>query len=104
VWLENPQNPSALVCVIVFVPSGARVLRDHTNHVLVWLPLCTRGKEAHGVLVRSSIVKTAGSIQEEAESGAPLECGEGPRLSTELLDQVLGPHVGFPLHRSTNED
>jgi hypothetical protein len=39
-----------------------------------------------------------------AESGAPLARGEGPRLSTELLDVVLGPRVGFPLRRGTNED
>jgi hypothetical protein len=30
-------------------------------------------------------VKTAGSVREEAESGAALARGEGPRLSTELL-------------------
>jgi hypothetical protein len=46
----------------------------------------------------------AGSIQEEAGSKAPLVCGEGLRLSTELPIPVLGPLVGFPLRRGTNED
>jgi hypothetical protein len=49
-------------------------------------------------------VKTAGSVREEAGSGAPLAREEGLRLSTELLDRVLGPRVGFPLHRDTNEN
>jgi hypothetical protein len=30
--------------------------------------------------------------------------GEGPRLSTELPVPVIGPRVGFPLRRGTNED
>jgi hypothetical protein len=50
------------------------------------------------------MVKMMGSIREEAESEAPLACEEGTRLSTELLDRVLGSHMGFPLRRSTNED
>jgi hypothetical protein len=45
-----------------------------------------------------------GSVREEAGSEAPLARGEDPRLSTELLDQVLDPHVGFPLRRGTIED
>ena len=31
---------------------------------VVWLPPCTGGNKAHGVLARSLIVKTAGSIRE----------------------------------------
>jgi hypothetical protein len=49
-------------------------------------------------------LKTVGSIREEAESNVPLARGEGLWLSTELLDCVLGPCMGFPLHRGTNED
>jgi hypothetical protein len=48
-------------------------------------PPCTGGNEAHGISAGSSIVKTTGSVREEAESGAALARGEGPRLSTELL-------------------
>jgi hypothetical protein len=69
----------------------------------VWT-LCTEGNKACDVLVGSLILKMVGSVREEAESGAPLACGEGSRLSTELQDQVLGPRVGFPLRRGTKEN
>jgi hypothetical protein len=48
-------------------------------------PLCAGGNEAHDVSAGSSIVKTVGSVREEAESRPPLARGEGPRLSMELL-------------------
>ena len=54
----------------------------------------------------SLIVKTVRSIRErlaERHVGDPLVRGEGPRLSTELPDQELGPCEGF-LARGTNED
>ena len=38
----------------------------------------------------------AGSVREEAGSGAPLARGEGPRLSTELLDRGAWPSHGLP--------
>jgi hypothetical protein len=71
---------------------------------VVWPPLCTEGNEAHCISVGSLIVKTTKGVREEAGSGAPLACGEGSRLSTELPVPVIGPRVGFPLHRGTNED
>jgi hypothetical protein len=37
-------------------------------------------------------------------SGAPLARGEGPWLSTKLLDRGACPRMGFPLRRGTNED
>ena len=73
---------------------------------VVWPPPCTRGNKARGVSVGSLIVKTAGSIQErlaERHIGDPLARGEGPRLSTELLDRELGPCEGF-LARGSNKD
>ena len=54
----------------------------------------------------SLIVKTVESIQERLAGrhvGDPLARGEGPRLSTELPDQELGPCEGF-LVRGSNED
>ena len=65
---------------------------------VVWPPLCTGGNKARGVSAGSLIVKTAGSIWErlaERHIGDPLARGEGPRLSTELPDQELGPCEGF---------
>jgi hypothetical protein len=75
-----------------------------TTVFMVWLPPCTGGNEVRSVLTGNSIVKTVESVQEEVGSGAPLCAWRRPRLSTELLDQTLGPRVGFPLRRGTNED
>ena len=65
---------------------------------MVWPPPCTRGNKARGILARSLIVKTAGSIQERLARRHvrdPLARGEGPRLSMELPDQELGPCEGL---------
>ena len=73
---------------------------------VVWPPPCTEGNKAHGVLARSLIVKTAGSIWERLVGRYvedPLARGEGRRLSTELPDWELGPCEGF-LARGSNED
>ena len=69
-------------------------------------PPCTEGNKARGVSAESLIVKTAGSIRERLAGrhiGDPLARGEGPRLSTELLNQELRPHEGF-LARGSNKD
>jgi hypothetical protein len=71
---------------------------------VVWPPPCIGGNKVYDISAESLIVKTTGSVREEAGSGAPLTRGEGPRLSTELPVQVLGPHVGFPFRRGTNKD
>ena len=67
-------------------------------------PSCIKGNEAHGVLAGSLIVETTGSVQEkpEAEHHLHMEkaCGSLRSYSTE----VLGPRMGFPLRRGTNED
>jgi hypothetical protein len=60
---------------------------------VVWPPSCTGGNEACDVSVGSSIVKTSGSVREEAGNGAPLACGESPQFSTELPVRVLCPHM-----------
>ena len=73
---------------------------------VVWPPPCTRGNKARGVSAESLIVKTAGSNRERLAGrhiGDPLVCGKGPRLSTELPNQELGPCEGF-LARGYNED
>ena len=73
---------------------------------MVWPPPCTRGNKARSISAESLIVKTVGSIWERLAGrhvGDPLARGEGLRLSTELLDQELGPCEGF-LARGSNED
>jgi hypothetical protein len=84
--------------------SGARVLRDRDNCVCVTTATVYGGNEARGVSAGSSIVKTAGSVREEPEAEHHLRvekaCGSLRSYST----KVLGPRVGFPLRRGTNED
>ena len=85
---------------------GLVVLRDHTNRVCGVAATVYGGNKARSILARSLIVRTAGSIRERLTGrhvGDPLARGEGPRLSTELPDQELGPCVGF-LARGSNED
>jgi hypothetical protein len=67
-------------------------------------PPCTGGNEARGVSAESSIVEAAGSVREEPEAEHHL-CVEKARGSLRSYStEVLGPRVGFPLRRGTNED
>jgi hypothetical protein len=104
VSLDKPHNPSALARAFVIVPSGARVLRDRDNRVCVTAATVYRGNEAHGISAGSSIVETAGSVREkpEAEHQLCVEKAHGSLRS--YSTEVLGPRVGFPLCRGTNED
>jgi hypothetical protein len=68
-----------------------------------WLLSCTGGNEPRGVSAGSSLVETAGSAREEPEEEHHLHV-EKARGSTEYSTKVLGPCVGFPLRRGTNED
>jgi hypothetical protein len=67
-------------------------------------PPCTEGNETCGALARISIVETAGSVLEEQKAEHHLRvekvCGSLWSYST----VVLGPRVGYPLLRGTNED
>jgi hypothetical protein len=66
-------------------------------------PPCTEGNKAHGVLVGSSIVDTVGSVEEPKEKHyLRVEKVRGSLRSYSTV--VLGPRVGYPLRRGTNED
>jgi hypothetical protein len=67
-------------------------------------PPGTGGNEAHDVLVGSSIVETAGSVREESEAEHHLRVEKARDSLRSYLTEVLGPRVGFPLRRGTNED
>jgi hypothetical protein len=54
--------------------------------------------------VGSSIVETAGSVREEQEAEHHLRVEKARGSLQSYLTEVLGPHVGFPLRRVTNED
>jgi hypothetical protein len=97
VSLDKPHNPLALARVVVIVPSGARVLRDRDNRVCVTAATVyrrERGPRRFGQKLDSG---DGGECPRGARSGAPLARGEGPRLSTELLDRGAWPSRGFPL-------
>jgi hypothetical protein len=96
VSLDKPQNPSALARAIVIVTSGVRVLRDRDNRVCVTAATVYRRERG---LRRFDRKLDSGDGRERpggAESGAPLARGEGPRLSTELLDRGAWPSRGLP--------
>jgi hypothetical protein len=59
-------------------------------------PLCTEGNEAHDVFGPKLDSGDGGERPRGAGSGAPLACGEGSWLSTELLDQDAWPSRGLP--------
>jgi hypothetical protein len=59
-------------------------------------PLCTRGNEAYDVFGRKLNSGDGRERPRGAGSGAPLARGEGPRLSTELLDHGAWPSRGLP--------
>jgi hypothetical protein len=96
VSLEKPHNPSALARAVVIVPTGARVLRDHTTAFVSRPPPCTGGNKARDVFSRKLNSGDGGERPREAERGAPLARGEGPWLSTGLLDRGAWPSRGLP--------
>jgi hypothetical protein len=71
---------------------------------VIRLPSCTGGNEVCGVSAESSIVETAGSIREEPEAEHHLHV-EKARGSLQCYStMVLGPRVGYPLRRGTDND
>jgi hypothetical protein len=69
-----------------------------------WPPPCTKVNDAHDVSVRSSIVETAGSVREEPEVEHHLRVEKARGSLRSYSTEVLGPRVGYPLYRGTNED
>jgi hypothetical protein len=49
-------------------------------------------------------VETAGSVREEPEAEHHLRVEKARDSLRSYSTEVLGPHVGFPLRRGTNED
>jgi hypothetical protein len=67
-----------------------------TTEFVLRPPPCTGGNEAYDVFRRKFDSGDSGERPRGAESGAPLARGEGPRLSTELLDRGAWPSRGLP--------
>jgi hypothetical protein len=67
-----------------------------TTVFVSWPPPCTVGNEAGDVFSRKLDSGDDRERPRGAGSGAPLARGEGPRLSTELLDHGAWPLRGLP--------
>jgi hypothetical protein len=67
-------------------------------------PPCTGGNEARGVSVGKSVVETTESVREEPEAEQHLRVEKARDSLWSYSTVVLGPRVGYPLHRGTNED
>jgi hypothetical protein len=63
-----------------------------------------RRDEARDISVGSSIVETVGSVREEPEAEHHLHVEKARDSLRSYLTEVLGPRVGYPLRRCTNED
>jgi hypothetical protein len=70
----------------------------------MWPPLCIGGNETHSVLARRSTVKIAGSVREEPKAEHHLCMEKGHDSLWSYSSVALGPRVGYPLRRGTNED
>jgi hypothetical protein len=68
------------------------------------LSSCTSGNEACGISAGSSIVEMAGSVREELEAKHHLRVEKARDSLRSYSTVVLGPRVGSPLRRGTNED
>jgi hypothetical protein len=75
-----------------------------TTEFVSWPPPCIGGNEARGVLAGSSLVETVGSVREDPEAEQHLRVEKACSSLRSYSTKVLGPRVGFPLHRGTNED
>jgi hypothetical protein len=102
--MKNPQNPLALMRAIVIVPNGARVLQDRDNWVCVLTATMYRREWGPRRSVESWIVETVGSVREEPEAEHHLRVQKAHRSLWSYSTMVLGPRMGYPLRRGTNED
>jgi hypothetical protein len=102
--LEKPHNPSALARAVVIVPSGARVLRDRDNRVCVTTTTVYRRERGSWRFGWKLVSENGGERLRGARIGAPLARGEGSGSLWRYSTVVLGPRMGFPLRRGTNED
>jgi hypothetical protein len=80
------------------------VLGDCDNRVYVTAATMYGGNEARGVSAGSSIVEMAGSVRKEPEAEHHLRMEKARDSLRSYSTVVLGPRVGYPLRRGTNED
>jgi hypothetical protein len=67
-------------------------------------PPCTEGNDARDVFDRMLDSENGGSVREELEAEHDLRVEKARGSLRSYSTEVLGPRVGFPLGRGTNED
>jgi hypothetical protein len=67
-------------------------------------PTCTRGNEASGVFGWMLDSGDGGERTEEPEAEHHLRVKKARDSLWSYSTEVLGPRMGFPLHRGTNDD
>jgi hypothetical protein len=67
-------------------------------------PPCTRGNKVRNDSTKSSIVEAVGSIREELKAEHHLLVEKARGYLQSYSTMVLGPRVGYPLRRGTDED
>jgi hypothetical protein len=97
VWVrfEQPTNPLALARDVVIVPSGARVLQDHTNRVCGVVSNVYWREWGSRCFGQKLDCEDDGSIQEEAESGSPLVHVERPAALYRVIYRGAWPSRGY---------
>jgi hypothetical protein len=86
----------SLARAVEIVLSGARVLRDSDNRICVTVTNVHQRERGPQRFARKLVSGDGGERPRGAISGAPLTRGEGPRLSTELLDRDAWLSCGLP--------
>jgi hypothetical protein len=103
--VRQPTNPSALAqAVVILYRVGQKSCETVLTAFVMRLPPCTGGNEARDISAGSLIVKTAGSVREEPEAEHHLHMEKARGSLWSYSSMVLGPRVGYPLRRGTNED
>jgi hypothetical protein len=95
VSLDKPPTPRLLREPLLY-RVGRESCETMTTAFVSRPPPCTGGNEAYGVFSQKLDSGDGGERPRGAGSGAPLARGEGPRLSTELLDRGAWPSRGLP--------
>jgi hypothetical protein len=89
---------------IVIVPSEARVLQDRDNQVCVTTATVYRRERGPRRFGRKLVSGDGREFREEPEAERHLHVEKARDSLRSYSTEVLGPRVGFPLHRGTNED
>ena len=90
--------------VVVIIPSGARVLRDRDNRVCVTAATVYRREQGPRRFGRKLDSGDGGERPRGAGSVHHLRVEKARGSLRSYSTEVLGPRMGFPLRRGTNED